>query len=447
MARSDELDANSEKQAKSSGSSPPGDLNLKEAEKALSRASLSGASGGDGSAIKKSCEFKRKLLSLEISSNGISPRGDLYLEEAEKVLSRASLSGTATDGTATIDKRLEKSEARKRCSDLLQKAAIEYCSANLLANAAQCYERAAELLIFRRVDHTSFTILSKASKCYKKNVQYDKAEQVTLKLIDMATKTNDVSRIAKFNCELANIYVLKQLNGEASKHYERAYTLNRVEDKHFYCCMELVEKQANFKILQNDFEAAAKYFVMIVENCQNHGSMRSNSVKYFVRACLSFLVENPKKSRDYIEEKVDIASLSYSGLYMVKGIIDGVQENNYDSFKSLIRRKYSYILDTDHTLRDIVLAIEKKYFLVENGIKKKHGKLPAADDDINLENLLEDEKIDRADDNKSKLISIDNSQTAQSSRNSSESSEKEEEGKEKGDHDRDNDVDDDIDLR
>ncbi|MEN2498288.1 MAG: hypothetical protein MHMPM18_002590, partial [Marteilia pararefringens] len=155
---------------------------------------------------------------------------------------------------------------------------------------------------------------------------------------------------------------------------------------------------------------------------------------------------NPKKSSDYFKEKRQNANFSQLYADIVKGIINAVQKKNYNSFKSIIRRKYSYILDQDQTLSDIVFAIEKKYFLVENGSKKKYGKLPAADDDINLENLLEDEKIDRADDNKSKLISKDNSQTAQSSRNSSESSEKEEgEEKEKGDHD--NDVDDDIDLR
>ncbi|MEN2500048.1 MAG: hypothetical protein MHMPM18_004220 [Marteilia pararefringens] len=265
MARSDELDANSKKQAKSSGgsargdinqkkakkvlsqagmiaaaggdgsaikksceirrklvsseisssgSSPRGDINQKKAKKVLSQADLSAAAGGDGSAIKKSCEFKHKLLSLVISSSESSPRGDLYLEEAEKVLSRAGLS-RAAGGSAAIDKRLEKSEARKRGFDLLQKAAIEYCSANLLTNAAQCYEKAAEILNFREIDYDSFTILSRASKCYEKNDQYDKAEQVTLKLINMATEENYVSRIAQFNCELANICVLKQMYGEA----------------------------------------------------------------------------------------------------------------------------------------------------------------------------------------------------------------------------------------
>ncbi|MEN2496756.1 MAG: hypothetical protein MHMPM18_001235 [Marteilia pararefringens] len=126
----------------------------------------------------------------------------------------------------------------------------------------------------------------------------------------MATEENYVSRIAQFNCELANICVLKQMYGEASKHYEIAYNLSRVEDDYFTHSNVVLEKQANLSILQNDFEAAAKYFVMIVEACHNHGSMRSNSVKYFVRACLSFRVDNPKKSRDYMEEKVDIASLS-----------------------------------------------------------------------------------------------------------------------------------------
>ncbi|MEN2498290.1 MAG: hypothetical protein MHMPM18_002592, partial [Marteilia pararefringens] len=303
MARRDELDANSKKQGKSSGNSPRGDINQKKAKKVLSQADLSAATGGDGSAIKKSCETQRKLVSSDISSSGSSPRGDLYLEEAEKVLSRASLSRTLTDGSGATDKSLKQSRARKKVADLLQKAAIEYCSANLLTNAAQCYERAAEILNFERIGYNSFTILSKASKCYEKNVQYDKAEQVTLKLIDMATKTNDVSRIAEFNCELANIYVLKKLYGEASKHYERAYNLYRVEDNDFYFCFELLEKQANLSIRQNDFEAAAKYFVMIVEACHNHGSMRSNSVEYIVRACLSFLVDNPKKSSDYFKEK------------------------------------------------------------------------------------------------------------------------------------------------
>ncbi|MEN2500792.1 MAG: hypothetical protein MHMPM18_004941 [Marteilia pararefringens] len=189
---------------------------------------------------------------------------------------------------------------------------------------------------------------------------------------------------------------------------------------------------------------------MIEEARHNHGSMRSNSVEYIVKACLSFLVHNPKKSSDNFEEKRQNANFPQLYLAMVKGIIDAVQKKNYNSFKSLIRRKCSYILDEDQTLSDIVFAIKKKYFLVENGSKKKYGKLPADDDDINLENLLEDEKIDRADHDQSKMISKDNSQTAQSSRNSSESSERDEKKeKEKGDHDNDNDndVDDDIDLR
>ncbi|MEN2500104.1 MAG: hypothetical protein MHMPM18_004272 [Marteilia pararefringens] len=128
---------------------------------------------------------------------------------------------------------------------------------------------------------------------------------------------------------------------------------------------------------------------------------------------------------------------------MVKGIINAVQDKNYDSFKSIIRRKYSYTLDLDHTLRDIVFAIEKKYFIIENGSEKKYGKLPAADDDINLENLLEDEKIDRSDHNKSKIISKDNLPTAPSLPNSSINAL----GKGgEGDND-DHDDDDEIDLR
>ncbi|MEN2496760.1 MAG: hypothetical protein MHMPM18_001239 [Marteilia pararefringens] len=274
MARRDELEANSEKQGKSSSSSPLGVLNLKEAEKLLSRASLSGASGGDGSAIKKSCEFKRKLLSLEISSNGISPRGDLYLEEAEKVLSRAGLSGAATDGSDETDKSLKQSEARKRGADLLQKAAIEYCAANLLEEAEPCYDRAAELLNFERIDDTSFTILSNALKFYEVNDQYDQAEQVTLKLIDMATEENDVCSIAKFNSKLANIYEFKQLYGEAAKHYDIAFNLYRVDLHHFDRCFELREKTANMYILQNDFEAAAEEFEMLGEDCHKYDSRR-----------------------------------------------------------------------------------------------------------------------------------------------------------------------------
>ncbi|MEN2499133.1 MAG: hypothetical protein MHMPM18_003373 [Marteilia pararefringens] len=131
MARSDELDANSKKQAKSSGS---------------------------------------------------SPRSDLNLEEAERGLGREGLSGAATGGSGTIDKSLEQSDARRRGADLLQKAAIEYCSANLPTNAAQCYEKAAELLNFGIIDYDSYTILSEASKCYENNFQYDKAEQATLNL-------------------------------------------------------------------------------------------------------------------------------------------------------------------------------------------------------------------------------------------------------------------------
>ncbi|MEN2496653.1 MAG: hypothetical protein MHMPM18_001145, partial [Marteilia pararefringens] len=252
MARSDELDANSKKQGRSSRS---------------------------------------------------SARGDRYLIEAEKVLSRASLSGAATDGSGNTDKSLKQSEARRRGADLLQKAAIEYCAANLLGNAAQCYDRAAELLNFGEIDHTSFTILSNALKFYGVNVQYDQAEQVTLKLIDMATEENDVCSIAKFNCKLANIYELKQMYGEAAKHYDIAYNLYRVDGYHFYHCIELLEKTANLSILKNDFEAAAKYFLMIEEAYHKYKSGRLNDGEYIVKACLSFLVDNPKKSTDYFIAK------------------------------------------------------------------------------------------------------------------------------------------------
>ncbi|MEN2496761.1 MAG: hypothetical protein MHMPM18_001240 [Marteilia pararefringens] len=105
---------------------------------------------------------------------------------------------------------------------------------------------------------------------------------------------------------------------------------------------------------------------------------------------------------------------------MMKGIRNAVLKKNYDSFKSLIGIKYSSKLDTDHTLKDIILAIERKYFLDENGSEKKYGKLPAAaDDDINLENESEDEKIDKGDQNQSKMIIKDNSPTAQSMAKSS----------------------------
>ncbi|MEN2499998.1 MAG: hypothetical protein MHMPM18_004174 [Marteilia pararefringens] len=129
----------------------------------------------------------------------------------------------------------------------------------------------------------------------------------------MATEINNVSRIAQFNCELANIYVLKQLYDKASKHYERAYNLYRVESNHFTDCNKMLEKQANLSILQNDFEAAAKYFVMIFEAYHNHESLRFNSVKYFVKACLSFLVDNLKKSSDYFKEKEQNANFLQSG--------------------------------------------------------------------------------------------------------------------------------------
>ncbi|MEN2496758.1 MAG: hypothetical protein MHMPM18_001237 [Marteilia pararefringens] len=206
---------------------------------------------------------------------------------------------------------------------------------------------------------------------------------------------------------------------EASKHYERAYNLYRVEGYHFHRCMELLEEIANMSILQNDFKAAAEDFLTIFEAYYKNELLRFTRMKYFAKACLSFLVENPKISITYIEEKVDNASLSYTDIDMVKGIRNAVQKKNYDSFKSLIGVKYSSKLDTDYTLRVIVRAIEKKYFLVANGSEKKNGKLPAANEDINLENQSEDEKIDKADQNQSKIISKDNSPTAQSMAKSS----------------------------
>ncbi|MEN2496648.1 MAG: hypothetical protein MHMPM18_001140 [Marteilia pararefringens] len=349
-------------------------------------------------------------------SRGSSPLGDRYLIEAEKVLSRASLSGAAGgDGSGKNDKSLKQSEARRRGADLLQKAAIEYCAANLLGNAAKCYDRAVEILNFERIGYNSFTILSNALKFYRLNVQYDKAEQVTLKLIDLATEKNDISSIAHFNCKLANIFVLKRSYGKASKHYVRAYNLYRVDGYHFYRCIDLLEKFADLSILRNDFEAAAKYFLMLVEACHKYKSGRLNDGEYIVKACLSFLVDNPNKSTDYFIANRQNANFLQSNIDMVKGIINAVQKKKYDSFKSLIGVKYSSKLDTDHTLKDIIFAIEKKYFLVENGSEKKYGKVPAAaDDDINLKNQLEDEKIDTAHHNKSKVISKDNSPTAQS---------------------------------